>query len=72
MPVMDGYEATRRIRSEEEYYGVHVPIIALTAHTAGEETHMIIQAGMDVHLPKPLRRETLLEAMAYIQSKIRQ
>ncbi|KAM7501167.1 hypothetical protein LguiB_000071 [Lonicera macranthoides] len=70
MPVMDGYEATRRIRNEEEYYGVHIPIIALTAHTAGEETQMIIQAGMDVHLPKPLRRETLLEALAYIQKRV--
>ena len=64
MPVMDGFEATRRIREEERYYGVHTPIIALTAHTrGGEEANKMMQSGMDFHLPKPLNREQLMEAI---------
>ncbi|XP_059650720.1 histidine kinase CKI1-like [Cornus florida] len=69
MPVMDGFEATRRIREEETYYGVHIPIIALTAHTAGEEAGRMIEAGLDFHLTKPLKKEQLLEAIKYIHSK---
>ncbi|CAI9781065.1 unnamed protein product [Fraxinus pennsylvanica] len=37
MPLMNGIEATRRIREEEGNYGVHIQIIALTAHERGEE-----------------------------------
>ncbi|XP_057461146.1 histidine kinase CKI1-like [Actinidia eriantha] len=67
MPVMDGFEATRRIREEERYYGVHIPIIALTAHTReGEEANKMMQSGMDFHLPKPLSREQLMEAIHHI------
>ncbi|GFZ04532.1 signal transduction histidine kinase [Actinidia rufa] len=67
MPVMDGFEATRRIREEERYYGVHIPIIALTAHTrGGEEANKMMQSGMDFHLPKPLSREQLMEAINHI------
>ncbi|KAK9281199.1 hypothetical protein L1049_004094 [Liquidambar formosana] len=69
MPVMDGFEATRQIRKQEKYFGVHIPIIALTAHTTGEETKKTIQAGMDFHLPKPLNREKLLEAIQCINGK---
>ncbi|KAF7818143.1 histidine kinase CKI1 [Senna tora] len=69
MPLMDGFEATRRIREMEKRYGVHIPIIALTAHTSGRETKMTIEAGMDVHLGKPLRKENLLEAIRYIHSE---
>ncbi|KAF5732396.1 histidine kinase CKI1 [Tripterygium wilfordii] len=66
MPTMNGYEATRQIRKEEEKYGIHIPIIALTAHTAGEVGKMIEAAGMDVYLEKPLKPEHLLEAIRYI------
>ncbi|KAL9267609.1 putative histidine kinase 2 [Drosera capensis] len=63
---MDGYEATRRIREEEEKHGVHIPIIALTAHTADEQGSRITEAGMDYHLTKPLSKEKLLDAIAQI------
>ncbi|KAK8497565.1 hypothetical protein V6N13_002968 [Hibiscus sabdariffa] len=64
MSEMDGYEATRLIRIEEEKYGVHIPIIALTAHTSGEEA---LEAGMDSHLVKPLKSEKLMEVIENIK-----
>ena len=71
MPVMDGFEATRRIREEERYYGVHIPIIALTAHTrGGEEANKIMQSGMDFHLPKPLNREQVMEAIHHMHQQL--
>ncbi|XWS31812.1 hypothetical protein CRYUN_Cryun23aG0108300 [Craigia yunnanensis] len=69
MSPMDGYEATRQIRKEEEYYGVHIPIIALTAHISGEEARETLEAGMDAHLGKPLRADKLMEAIKNIQKK---
>ncbi|XP_022965407.1 histidine kinase CKI1 [Cucurbita maxima] len=69
MPVMDGYEATRQIRKVERDYNTHIPIIALTAHASGEEARRTIEAGMDVHLGKPLKKESLLEAIKCIHSK---
>lgn len=69
MPIMNGYEATSKIRKEEKHYGIHIPIIALTAHISGDEADQTILAGMDVHLGKPLNREHLLEAIRYINSK---
>ncbi|CDP07743.1 unnamed protein product [Coffea canephora] len=69
MQGMDGYEATRCIREEEKQYGVHTPIIALTAHTQNEEKTKIIEAGMDYYLSKPLRKEQLLDAMSHIHGK---
>ncbi|XP_039001166.1 histidine kinase CKI1-like [Hibiscus syriacus] len=63
---LDGYEATRLIRTEEEKYGVHIPIIVLTAHTDGEEA---VETGMDAHLVKPLKSEELMEVIENIQRK---
>ena len=67
MSPMDGYEATRQIRNEEEYYSVHIPIIALTAHTSGVEARETLEAGMDAHLSKPLTADKLMEAIKNIQ-----
>ena len=69
MPVMYGYEATKQIRKMEKSFSVHIPIIALTAHTSGGEANMAIEVGMDVHLSKPLKKEHLLEAIRYIDTK---
>ncbi|KAF7107215.1 hypothetical protein CFC21_107877 [Triticum aestivum] len=54
MLVMNGYEATRRIREEESRYGVRTPIIALTANSAKERLREAVEAGMDLHLTKPI------------------
>lgn len=70
MPIMNGYEATRKIREEEKCNQVHIPIIALTAHISGEEADKTIEAGMDVHLGKPLNRDHLMEAIKYLQRKL--
>lgn len=67
MPVMNGYEATKRIREEEKPLGLHIPIIALTAHTAEEAASEMVEAGMDFHLTKPLKQAQLLEAINNIQ-----
>ena len=69
MPVMNGYEATKQIRKMGKSFGVHIPIIALTAHTSSVEANMAIEVGMDVHLSKPLKKEHLLEAIRYIDTK---
>ncbi|KAM0909802.1 hypothetical protein ACQ4PT_014591 [Festuca glaucescens] len=63
MPVMDGYEATKRIRREESRYGIHTPIIARTAHSEEEYLQKTIQAGMDLHLTKPIQKKKLVEVV---------
>lgn len=64
MPIMDGYEATRRIRALEAERGGHTPIVALTAYALKEEVKRSIDAGCDDHLTKPIKKQVLLEAVA--------
>ncbi len=65
MPVMDGYTATRIIRSWEEAQGRrHTPIIALTAFALKEDVEKSIAAGCDIHLNKPVKKAKLLETIA--------
>ncbi|MDR2350566.1 MAG: response regulator [Deltaproteobacteria bacterium] len=52
MPVMDGFEATRRIRARPEYK--NLPIIAMTAHAFAEERDKCFAIGMNGHLAKPI------------------
>ncbi len=63
MPVMDGYEATRRIRAIEHESGTHVRIVALTAYALKEEIAKSMQAGCDDHLTKPIKKQVLLESL---------
>jgi PAS domain S-box-containing protein len=65
MPVMDGLEATRAIRHWEASTGARpVPILALTAHAVGEGVGRSLEAGCTEHLTKPIKKATLLEAIA--------
>lgn len=54
MPVMNGYEATRRIRSMERPDAVTIPIFAMTADAFAEDIALAKEAGMNAHLAKPL------------------
>ncbi|KAI3749178.1 hypothetical protein L2E82_19785 [Cichorium intybus] len=63
MPEMDGCEATRLIRLEEKDYGVHIPIIGLTAHAEGEELNNFFVAGIDIHISKPLNEQKIMKVI---------
>jgi polar amino acid transport system substrate-binding protein len=52
MPEMDGYEATRRIRSDAKHE--QLPVIAMTAHAMADERERCLEAGMNEHVPKPI------------------
>jgi CheY-like chemotaxis protein/HPt (histidine-containing phosphotransfer) domain-containing protein len=62
MPVMDGFEATRRIRNKKCETGRHLPIIAMTADITAESRQSCLDAGMDGFLHKPME-PGLLKAM---------
>ena len=64
MPVMDGLEATERIRAREKGLGGHIPIVAMTANAFEEDRRRCFEAGMDGFLIKPLDREKLADALA--------
>jgi two-component system sensor histidine kinase/response regulator len=65
MPVMDGYAATREVRRIERDEGwPHTPVVALTAYALAEETSHAIAAGCDDYLTKPIKKATLLDALA--------
>jgi CheY-like chemotaxis protein len=63
MPVMDGYETTRKIRANESGER-HIPIIALTAHAMKGADNECRAAGMDGYLSKPIDREQLQSALS--------
>jgi len=63
MPEMDGLEATAAIRSLERATGVHLPILAMTAHAMKGDEEECLAAGMDGYITKPIRSEDLFAAI---------
>src|SRR5205085_7182111 len=72
MPVMDGFDATRRIREIERATGglrgtdtarSRIPIVALTAHALAEVRDRCLQAGMDDFLVKPFDEQQMLDML---------
>ena len=59
MPVMNGYEASRRIRTSRRPFGKTIPIIAMTANAFSEDVNRSLKAGMDAHVSKPIDLELL-------------
>ncbi|MBF0125270.1 MAG: response regulator, partial [Magnetococcales bacterium] len=65
MPELDGYQATREIRSWEQQHGRSpARIIALTANAMKEDVQKTLAVGCDLHLTKPIRKKLLLEMLA--------
>jgi len=60
---MDGYEATRRIRSLNVQNAKTIPIIALTANVFREDVERCLEAGMSDHLGKPMDYHEMIEKL---------
>lgn len=66
MPVMNGYEATKAIRSSGHPMAKTIPIIAMTANAFVEDIHDALDAGMDAHVAKPVDMKVLKETVAQV------
>jgi CheY-like chemotaxis protein len=65
MPEMDGFECTAVIRERERRTpGVHLPIVAMTAHTMKGDAARCLAAGMDAYVSKPIQPDSLFDVIA--------
>ncbi len=71
MPIMNGYEATRAIRSLDEAEKASIPIIAMTANAFEEDKKNAYAAGMDAHITKPIDVKALLQTMSDVINGIK-
>jgi len=67
LPVMDGWEATRRIKANPAL--AHIPIIGLSAHAMSGDAEKALAAGCDDYLAKPLNDELLFEKLERFLNK---
>ncbi|MCC8105749.1 MAG: response regulator [Clostridiales bacterium] len=66
MPVMDGYEATKAIRSFEDKELAGIPVIAMTANAFEEDKKNTLESGMNAHIAKPIDVKALFETLGRI------
>ena len=66
MPGMNGYEATRAIRSLDRRDAKEVPIIAMTANAFAEDVQAALEAGMNAHVAKPIDMDLLRAALGKV------
>jgi len=69
MPEMDGYEATRIIRSMDFARAKEIPIIAMTANAFKEDVERCLACGMNDHLAKPIDEKMVIEKMELYRRK---
>lgn len=63
MPIMNGYEATIKIRHMENYKFANIPIIAMTANAFSEDKQVALDAGMNDHVAKPIDMDVLVSTI---------
>jgi len=63
MPVMNGYEATKEIRTGRNPLGKTIPIIAMTANAFQEDIERSMKAGMNAHVSKPVDMKRLKDVI---------
>lgn len=66
MPVMDGVEATKKIREKEKSTGMHIPIVAITANVFQGDQERYLAAGMDGYIAKPVNIREMLDSVEKI------
>ena len=64
MPLLNGLEATKKIREIEASKGGHIPIVALTANALEGDNKTCLDAGMDGYVSKPVKPQMLFDAIA--------
>jgi CheY-like chemotaxis protein len=68
MPKVDGFEATKQIRDLELTNGIHIPIIAMTAHAMKGDREKCLESGMDYYITKPVDSKELIELIQKVVS----
>ena len=63
MPVMNGYEATEKIRISNNLQGRTIPIVAVSANAFPEDIEKSLQSGMNEHMSKPVNGSRLYKAI---------
>ena len=71
MPVMDGFQATKAIRSQESGSGKHIPIMAMTAYAVKGDRDKCLENGMDDYVSKPFNEGDIVTALSRMATGIK-